>query len=401
MNLQPPLRSPQFSSHDYQAALYQHYSDYLRDTPVFCSLEGCVYVTRHADCLQLLNSPPCRRTAPGSDKSPFTTNDTPSSALEKMISHWMVFMDPPRHDVVRKAFATAFTTKAVAAMEPLIRAQVRELLACWPSTGHVEVVQQLAFPLPVRVIAAMMGVPMQDAELFQNWALQLTEALDTANAESLRRGAGVTQELKAYFEHLIATRKTLPEACLINRVAEVVGSALTPEEYLYGCAFMLWAGHETTKNLIANGLLLLAQHPSQFTRLQQEPALLERAIDEILRYESPVQKVSRWTHEDVTFGDYAIPAGTLVTALLGAAHRDPAVFDQPDSFDIARAKGRHLAFGTGIHHCLGALLARTEARIVLGELVPRLKSLALVDYRWRTFSAFRSLDWLKIDVTTC
>jgi len=310
-------------------------------------------------------------------------------------------MDPPRHDVVRKAFATALTTKSVAALAPFILAQVRQLLDDWPSAGHVEVVQQLAFPLPVRVIAAMMGVPTQDAELFQNWALQLTEALDTADAVSLRRGAGVTLELKAYFEHLIATRKMLPEACLINRMAEVVGSALTPEEYLYGCAFLLWAGHETTKNLIANGLLLLAQHPLQLARLQQEPALLERAIEEILRYESPLQKASRWTHETVTFGRYAIPAGTLVTALLGAAHRDPAVFDHPDTFDIARTQGRHLAFGTGIHHCLGALLARTEARMVLGELVPRLKSLALVDCRWRTFSAFRSLEWLTVDVTTC
>ena len=401
MNLQPPLRSPQFSSADYQAALYQHYSDYLRDTPVFCSAEGGVYVTRHADCLQLLNSPPCRRTPPGAGQGPFSSADQAPSALEKMIRHWMVFMDPPRHDVVRKAFATAFTTKAVAAMEPLIRAQVRQLLDTWPSAGPVEVVQQLAFPLPVRVIAAMMGVPMQDAERFQHWALQLTEALDTADEASLRRGAGVTQELTAYFEYLIATRKTLPEACLINRVAEVVGCALTPEEYLYGCAFMLWAGHETTKNFIANGLLLLAQHPTQFARQQQEPALLERALDEILRYESPVQKTSRWTHETVTFGDYAIPAGTLVTALLGAAHRDPAVFDQPDLFDIGRNKGRHLAFGTGIHHCLGALLARTEARIVFGELVPRLKTLTLVDYRWRNFSAFRSLDWLTIHITTC
>jgi cytochrome P450 len=123
------------------------------------------------------------------------------------------------------------------------------------------------------------------------------------------------------------------------------------------------------------------------------------AIEEMLRYECPVQKISRWTHAEVAFGEYRVPAGTLVTALIGAAHRDPAVFDAPDTFDITRQKNRHIAFGTGIHHCLGALLARTEARIVFAELVPRLESLEVVDYRWRTFSAFRSLDWLNLEIS--
>ncbi|MES2013671.1 MAG: cytochrome P450 [Pseudomonadota bacterium] len=389
--------SPLFSSHEYQAMLYEYYKSYQHDTPVICNEDGSVYVTHYADCLHLLNSPSCKREAPNGG-GPFSKLATPTSALEKMIRHWMVFMDPPRHDLVRKAFASAFLAKPINRMEPMIRARVRQLLEQWPATGNVEAIQQLAFPLPVMVIADILGVPEQDGMQFQSWALQLTEALDTAEEASIHRGEGVALELKAYFEHLVATRNQLPEHCLINTVENTADSKLTAEEYVYGYAFLLWAGHETTKNLIANGILTLIQHPVQLAQLQQEPALLESAIEEILRYECPVQKISRWTHEDVSFGEYLVPAGTLVTALIGAANRDPATFEHPDQFDITRSKNRHIAFGTGIHHCLGALLARTEARIVLGELLPRLQHLTITDYQWRTFSAFRSLERLHLNV---
>lgn len=392
-----PPHSPRFSSHEYQAMLYEYYKSYLHDTPVFCSEDGSVYVTRYADCLQLLNSPSCKREAPNGG-GPFNPSATPSSALEKMIRHWMVFMDPPRHDLVRKAFASAFLAKPISRMEPMIRARVRQLLELWPATGNVDVIQKLAFPLPVMVIADILGVPEQDGMRFQSWALQLTEALDTADEVSIHRGKDVALELKAYFEHLIAARNKLPEHCLINTVENATDCKLTAEEYVYGYAFLLWAGHETTKNLIANGILTLIQHPAQLAKLQQDPALLESAIEEILRYECPVQKLSRWTHEDVSFGEYLVPAGTLVTALIGAANRDPATFEHPDQLDITRSKNRHIAFGTGIHHCLGALLARTEARIVLGELLPGLQHLTVTDYQWRNFSAFRSLERLNLNV---
>jgi pimeloyl-[acyl-carrier protein] synthase len=396
-SMRPHPRTPEFSADAYQARLYENYRDFLENSPVFVSDEGVVYLSRYKDCVSLLGSPGFFRMPPRGS-GPFPGSEHSPTLLETMIGHWMVFMDPPRHDLVRKAFMAAFTARAVTDLEPLIREQVRQLLQSWPPDGNIEFVREFAFLLPVRVIALMLGVPLQDVPRFHEWAAVLTEALDTGTESALRQGEGAAASLKDYFSTLIRQRKELSPDCLINTVAERNGKLLSEEEFLFGCAFLLWAGHETTKNLLANGLFLLAQHPAQLSRLQQEPGLLASAVEEMLRFESPVQKISRWTHQDAQFGEYVVPANTLVTALIGAAHRDSRAFDNPDRFDITRTKNRHIAFGTGVHHCLGALLARTEARIGFGELLPRLRRLELIDYQWRNFSAFRSLDALNLGV---
>lgn len=377
--------------------LNEHDCKLSRSSPVFRNEEGVVYLSRYEDCLRLLSDPAFKRTAPDS-ALPFSDAEQRPGVLESMISRWMVFMDPPDHGRVRKAFAAVFSARAVKSLEPFVREQVGHLLERWPAAGQIEVVSDFAFLLPVRVIAVMLGVPLEDVARIHAWAGGLTTALDSGTQEALRDGEGVARELTDYFRTLIAQRDRLPADCMINRVAVTVGETLSEDELLCGCMFLLWAGHETTKNLLANGLLLLARHPQQLARLQAQPELLESALEEILRFESPVQKISRWSTVDSEFAGFRVPAGTLITALIGAAHRDPLEFANPDSFDIARERNRHIAFGAGIHHCLGIWLARLEARIAFSELLPRLQQLEVVDYRWRELPAFRSLDLLQMKV---
>ncbi len=175
---------------------------------------------------------------------------------------------------------------------------------------------------------------------------------------------------------------------------------LTLDEVINICTFMLWAGHETTKHLVSNGLFSLLQNPMQMQLLKSDFNLLDSAVEEMLRVESPVQKISRWVREDTYFGDYLIPGNQLVTVLIGTANRDPAVFDRPNDFLIERSPNRHIAFGKGIHHCLGASLARFEAKIAAQEILNRYNKITLIDYQWRNYSAFRSLDHLTLRLET-
>lgn len=396
MRMDPVTLPPQFSGDDYHDRLYGLFRGFLANTPVFRNDEGNTYICRYADCAHLLSAPEFVR-QPAEGSGTFTRSDTPSR-LEVMIGHWMIFMDPPRHDQMRDAFKTAFNARALKALEPRIREQACQLLAAWQGQSRVEAVQSFASLYPARVIARMLGIPLADVPRFLQWGNELTSAMDTATEDSLRRGEGVAGELADYVGHLIARRSELPSDCLINTVSALVGERLSAEEFLHGCAFLLWAGQETTKALLANGLWLLSRHADQREKLQRQPALIADAIEEMLRYETPVQKTSRWTTRAARFGDHEVPAGVMVTALLGAAHRDPACYVQPDRFDITRRGNRHLAFGTGIHHCLGAVLARTEARIAFEELLPRLRRLEYASHAWRPYSSFRSLDYLNLAV---
>ena len=390
--------TPDFASQQFQHDLYQHYGSYLKSSPVFRSDEGVVYLTRHADCVELLGNDSFRRTPPAGGCNPFSETKREQSPLEVMIGHWMVYMDPPRHDVVRKAFTPFFTAKPLRQLEPIIQRTAAQLVEALPLDGAVEFLESYAFPLPVMVIADILGVPQQDMEQFRIWSLQLTRALDAGNEDDLLQGAAVSLALKDYFSGMLRERHSLPAHSLLRTLTTGDGDSLTEDELLYGCAFLLWAGHETTKNLIASGILILAERPADLAALQQQPELIDGALEEMLRFESPVQKLSRWAHADCMFGDTFVAQGTLLTALIGAANRDPVVFSQPDDFDLQRVRNRHIAFGTGIHHCLGAALSRCEARFALGALLPRLRHLELAQHEWRTYSAFRSMESLHVKI---
>lgn len=399
MNKPPNRVNPDFSSQLFQENLYQHYRNYLQATPVFCSDEGVIYLTRYSDCLELLSNQRFRRLPSATGSSPFSDAQRIQTPLDEMISQWMIFMDPPRHDLVRRGFMQPFGAKAIKQLEPTIQAYVRQLLNAFPSNEEVEFLQSFAYTLPILVIAKILGVPETDIDIFRSWSLLLTQSLDSGSEEDIRKGAEVALLFKDYFKKLLSERHNLSPDSLINTLSDNQSINLSADELLYGYVFLLWAGHETTKNLIANGMQLLAEHPAQLLRLQQQPDLIDNAIDEMLRFDSPLQKISRWSHEDIKFGEYFIPRGSMLTALIGAANRDESVFNEPDKFDIGRLKNRHIAFGSGIHHCLGAILAKTEARVAFSEIVPRLLSLEPAQHTWRTFSAFRSMEQLSIKVT--
>ena len=398
MSRPPHDLAPAFSTPDFQENLYAHYRGFLKETPVFRTSDGVVYVTRHADCADLLGDDRFKRNAPGGG-CPFGPRKANPLPLEAMIEKWVIFMDPPRHALVRKAFAAPFTPKNIARAEPFIRRRCQELLGGLPRQGRTEFLRSFAFPLPIMVIAELIGIPDVDLRQFYVWSADLAKALDRADEAGFVQGSEVAIALTDYFTALVRDARTLPEHTLIRMLVDDPGLALTPAELVAGLVFMLMSGHETTKNLIACGLLTLARRPALLAELKATPALIPAAVEEMLRFDSPVQKMSRWTHAASTFGDYQVKAGTLMTAMIGAANRDPSVFPDPDSFDLTRPKNRHLAFGVGQHFCLGSMLARLEGRAALEAFLPLIRELAPAHHVWRTHSSLRSLDELELETT--
>lgn len=390
--------NPSFSTTGFQENLAEHYRSFLLETPVFRTPDGVTYVTRHADCSSLLGNEQFKRNAPGGG-CPFGPRKAKPLPLESMIESWVIFMDPPRHGIVRKAFATAFTPKNITRLEPFIRRRCADLIARLPRDGEVELLRSFAFPLPIMVIAELVGIPEVDMTLFYEWSTQLARALDRADHAGFAGGTEVTLALETYFTELLRHADTLPEHCLIRLLSEEPGLALTPAELVAGLVFMLMSGHETTKNLIACGLLGLAGRPEVLALLKIDPSLIPTAIEEMLRFDSPVQKMSRWTHAPARFGDYEVPADTLVTALIGAANRDPEVFSEPETFDPRRSRNRHIAFGVGAHFCLGSTLARLEGRAAFEALLPAINELRPSRHEWRPHSSLRSLEQLALEIT--
>lgn len=398
MSITPHCIEPDFSSADFIRNPYSSFRIYRERTPVFSNKAGVVYLTRHGDCADLFGSPDCLRQPPGKTVTPFGSITRDMTALERMINHWLIFMDPPRHDVVRKAFLPVFTAKAVKQLKPLIVAQVGRLLDQFPSDGNVDLIKQFSAPLPLRIIGSIMGLPDDDFEKIYAWSTKLSVVLDTGEEAAMHAGEETALAMHRYFSDLLAQRHELRPDCIINTVSDISGSMLTPDELLYGYAFLLFSGNETTRHLISSGILTLAQNPAQLDALRKRPQLAEEATDEMIRFESPVQKISRWTHKDVLFGDYRVKSGTHVTALIGAANRDPETFEQPDLFDIQRPSNRHLGFGAGSHYCLGSLLARLESSIAFQELLARTDGIESAEFRWRPVSSMRSLDILHARV---
>jgi len=270
----------------------------------------------------------------------------------------------------------------------------------------MDVIADLAYPLPVTVICEMLGVPAGDRDTFRQWSLDIARSLDAillpTDPEVVTRGNAARRALENYFRGLIAERRTRPQADLLTALiaAEEQGDTLSEGELLATCVLLLIAGHETTVNLIGNGLLALLRHPDQLRRLRDDPALIQTAVEELLRYDSPVQRSGRIPNTDVEIGGKTIPKGSLVSALIGAANRDPAQFPDPDRLDVGRSDNRHIAFGWGIHFCLGAPLARVEGQIAINTLLRRKSALALATEspQWRESSALRGLKALPVSL---
>src|SRR6266487_2495444 len=290
----------------------------------------------------------------------------------------LIAKDPPDHRKLRNLVNQAFTPRAVTRLSGRITQITQELLDRVRYQGKMDIVSDLAFPLPAKVIAELLGVPSEDWNIFQRWAR--VESSDPAGSQQ-EEGRSLREEMFDYFSRLLEERRRAPREDLISALsmAEVDGERLSEPELLSFCTLLLAAGQETTKNLIANAIVSFTNDPNTMERLIREPALMPTAIEEVLRYLPPVWFLFRLTKADVELGGQRIPANQLVLACTASANRDPAQFPDPDRFDIERDPNRHLAFGHGIHFCVGAPLARLEARIALPMMLEQLRGLQRVE----------------------
>ena len=314
----------------------------------------------------------------------------------------MLDIDPPDHTRLRALVSRAFTPRSVSRWHGRVQEIADRLLDAVAGQDRFDLIDALGYPLPVTVIAEMLGVPAEDMDRFEGWsndiALIVEPILTPAQVEGVRRA---TEDLFAYFETIVEARQREPRDDIVSALlaAEEEGDKLTREELLSTMLLILVAGNETTRNLIGNGMLALLRHADQVQRLRDEPCLLEPAVDELLRYDSPVQLDGRVVRENLELGGKRLRAGEKVIALLGAANRDPAAFANPDALDISRTEKSHLSFGRGIHYCLGASLALLEARIAFRGLLDRFASIRLAaEPRYRDGIVLRGVESLWIEV---
>ena len=316
----------------------------------------------------------------------------------------MLFLDPPDHTRLRALVNKAFTRKAVNALEARVRGLMEGLLDAVADPAGFDWMEAVANPLPVIVIAEMLGVPPEDRARFRVWSDRRARILEPTLTAREREIAGEAAEaLDAYFLPIIEARRAAPRDDIVSALvhAEEAGDTLTEREMLMMLRLLLVAGNETTTNLLGNGLLALLRHPDQLAALREDPGLIPAAVEELLRFDSPVQTDFRTAVEDCDVNGFPVPRGRNVITLIGAANHDPAVFDRPDRLDVRRREVSHISFGRGIHYCLGAQLARMEGRIAFEALLERFSSIHLLTDRlaFRNSIVLRGLESLPIGAT--
>ncbi|HET9017513.1 MAG TPA: cytochrome P450 [Thermomicrobiaceae bacterium] len=360
-------------------------------------------LTRYDDVLAALSDPRWSVEQGGFAPAPGDGEGDDHDALNRTLRDMMLLADPPRHTRLRGLVAQAFSARAIRRMAEEIARQVDEMLVEVKPRGRMDVIADLGNPLPGRVIAAMLGVPASDQEQLKRWATGIAFALDSTGSrdaeERRRQGRQVVVELAAYLREIIAARRRAPRDDLITALVQARDrdDRLTEDEVVSTVILLLFAGNETTTNLIGNGVLTLLRHPDALARLRADPGLLRTAVEEVLRFESPVQYTSRVALAPTAVGGKRIEPGQTGVFVVGAANRDPAQFADPDTFDVARAPNHHLGFGHGTHFCLGAPLARLQGQLAIGA-VARLAGLEPTggEVEWRETAGFRGLTALPI-----
>ena len=350
--------------------------------PVHLMPDGSYFLSRYDDCAAVYRDP-------GTWSSDKTVDFRPSLGDGALYEHHttsLVFNDPPYHSRVRKLLAPAFTPRALMALQSRIEALVDRLLDRAAAREGMDLIADFAAAVPIQLVGDMLGVPEAEREPLRGWSLAILGGLEPApSAEQLERGNRAVDEFKAYLRDLVGRRGRAPgrdEEILSKLIAgSELGAAGASEErlgeleLLHNCIFLLNAGHETTTNLIGNGVDLLLRHPAALRDLRADPGAIGTAVEEFLRLESSNQLGNRRAARDTELGGIPMPAGTYVHIGIGAANRDPAQFPEPDRLDIRRQPNRHLAFGTGIHACAGMWLARMEGQVAIGRLVRRFPSI--------------------------
>ena len=390
-------------SEDYLVDPYRVLAALRAQSPVHKNTDGTFVLTCYADIVQTYRDPMIW----SSDKRATFKPKFGNTPLFEHHTNSIVFIDPPDHTRIRRLFQSAFTRKALAAFVPRITSLVDEYLNRLEDQGKMEVVEEFSFRLPIEVVCDLLGVPRQDREFIRGWANAILTALEpTLIQKQLDDGNQAVVDFKQYLRDLIAYRRAHPndaqdtEVLTILADAEADGKRLTEIELLHQCIFMLNAGHETSTNMITHGIHEMLLNPDQIDLLSANPDLIEPMVEEVLRYQAPIQINNRRANSDQILSGVTIPADTTVHMMINAANRDPAQFSNPDRFDITRRPNRHLSFGLGVHICAGNALARVEAQIAFQRLFRRFPKLALtipavIAPRLR----FREVSSLHVSVT--
>jgi cytochrome P450 len=373
--------------------------------PFLASQPGAWYISRYEDVARILKDPAFVKNL---------SSVYPSEALPpvpdavrfyfEMSRLAILLNDPPDHTRLRKLVSQAFTPRMVENLRAPIEATASDLLDAAGDRSEIDLMADYAYPLTLRVIATMIGVPAEDRDLLWRWSRVLIRTLDLAPPpEAFIEADTVGRQAFAFFEDLIAVRRAHPGDDLLSHLiaAHDLEDKLTKEELIVMCTLLLLAGFDTTVNLIGNGMLALLQHPDQLERLREQPQIISSAIEELLRYEPSTQKALRYATGAVEIHGKTIDKGQAVILLLASANRDPAMFPDPDRLDLTRSENRHLGFGAGIHVCLGAPLARLEGQIAVQALLRRYPHMALLAAKpeWRDdLVTFRRLARLPVAV---
>ncbi|MCQ9148515.1 MULTISPECIES: cytochrome P450 [Bacillus] len=331
------------------------------------------------------------------NRVPFPEASTKYQNLSHIQHDMLLFKNQSDHKRMRMLIGKEFTAKTAESLRPCIKETVHDLLDQIQNKKNADLVSEFAFPLASLIIAEILGVPKEERYQFRQWTADVIQAIDlTRSRKMLVRASDTAGRLTAYFRDLIHERKAHPQEDLISRF--IMREQLSKDEVLATCILLVIAGHETTVNLMSNGVFTLLKHPEQLSALRENPSLIETAVEECLRYDSPAQLTARTASEDCEINGKIIKKGEQVYILLGAANRDPSIFDQPHKMDIQRKPNPHLAFGKNAHFCIGSLLARIEAQIAILTLFERMPKLRLAAHRleYRKLIGFRSLKELPV-----
>ncbi len=357
-------------------------------------------VTGYADCITVLHKFSADRTPKPEQIQALGIGAL--APIAQVMTKQMLFMDAPAHTRLRKLCSTAFTPRRIEGMRAHIQDITERLLDRVAQSGRMEMIADFAAPLPAIVTAGMLGVPTEDHEMLKSWSADFAEMLGNFqhNPDRAARVLQSVEEMTAYFQAAIREQERLPREGLIQSLmtAEVDGQRLSEEEIIANTIVTMVGGQETTTNLIGNGLLTLLRNPAALAQLRDDPSIIEPAVEELLRYESPSQHTARIAPEDGELGGKAIRKGSAVMAVMAAGNRDPARFADPDTLDLTRKDNRHLAFGWAAHFCFGAPLARMEGQIAFATLLRRLPDLSLDAQKlvWRENLGLRGLKALHV-----
>ena len=360
-------------------------------------------VFSHAECSSIAKDPRCSAKRAQQMLLPLPlSRQSEFSELARMLSLWLIFMDPPEHTRLRKLLNKGFSPSVVDSLRPQVEDIVERMLKPVERGSEVELMRQFANPLPVRIILEMLGIPQELHATFVDWsrAIAVFRGSPDRTVEHARAAQDALIALTDFFRKTVAERRRNKGNDLISLLIDIEeeGEVLTEEELYAQCTALLFAGHETTRNLIGNGMYTLLRHPREAAELRDNPEMIRSAVEELLRYESPVQFTARVLKEDIEICGQYIPKKWTILCMLGAANRDPKQFEEPNQLNLKRLNNQHLAFSAGPHFCIGSQLARLEAQVALSNLLRRFPEMKLIGPRpeWASTFGLRGLKGLPV-----